>query len=358
MGCGAGNLSLGLMLTLALAAAAGGHEPARPLPASPAARQQQNPPPPSSDDPRGRIRARVELVVVPVTVKSGSGQLVLDLQKGDFRVLEDEIEQEIELFSAEAFPLTAVLLIDNSLAQKPAEQVQKTLSAIAGGMSTSDEAAIWLFDELPGAEPEFIADNDKLFAQLKRTEIGSEFSVRAGGPMTAGPRINSIPQPGPGSLPTNTTKSARRSKHIHDAVFAAAQLLRGKPRDRRKVIFLISDGADTGNNTFTFEDAARACLSADVSVYAIGVGDVVFNRGTNVLSRYARATGGDIFYAGSRDSLTSFYSRITEQARLQYTLGYASQGTSRTKPYHDIEVRVRRQGVSVLARQGYFLPTQ
>lgn len=332
--------------------------PARPAPAR-AGQAVETP-----EEIRGRIRARVDMVVVPVTVKDRTGRLVLDLGKDDFRVLEDEVEQHIELFSAEPFPLSAVILIDNSLAQKAADQVQKSITAVAAGLSAEDEAAVMLFDELPSPDAEFIPDNDKLFDTLKRLELGSEFSVRAGGPMTAGPRINSIPQPGAPSHTATASRSARLPKHIDDAVFAAAQLLRKTPRDRRRVIFLISDGANAKNNTYKFEDVARALLSADISVYAIGVGDVRFDRGvnlpgtavTNILQRYALATGGDVFYAGSRQSLESLYAQVSEQARLQYTLGYVANGTDRNREYHDIDIRVKRGGLNLLARQGYYTP--
>lgn len=328
----------------------------------PAAAQQEQSTNPLLDETRGRIRARVDMVVIPVTVKDRANRLVLDLVKEDFRVLEDEVEQQIELFSAEPFPLSAVILIDNSLPQKTAEQVQQSITAIAGGMSATDEAAIMLFDELPSPDPEFITETDKLFDALKRTQLGSEFSVRTGGPMTSGPRVNTSAPVGPVS--TNTTKSARLPKHIDDAVFAAAQLLRRAPRDRRRVIFLISDGINAKNNTYKFDDVSRALLSADISVYGIGVGEARFNRGPrvpgvslqNLLARYAQATGGDVFYGGSRESLEKLYAQVTEQARLQYTLGYVSKGTKRTQEYHDVEVRVKRPGLTLLAREGYYSP--
>ncbi len=349
---------LGLVaLTLALwfpASAFGQQTPAPKIPpANPPAAQD-------IDGARGRIRARVDLIVVPVTVKDGTGRLVLDLNKDDFRLLEDKVEQTIELFSAEPFPLSAVLLVDNSLSKKASEQVQKSIASIAGGMSADDEAAILLFDELTSGQTDFFTENDKLFDALKRLKLGGEFAVRAGGPMTSGPKINSIPQPG--TLPTNTTKSARIPKHIDDAIFAAAQILRDAPRDRRRIIFLISDGENARNNTFQFEDVSRALLSAGISVYSIGVGDARLNRAPsvpgisyeNILARYAYATGGDVFYAGSKESLERLYSQVTEQARLQYTLGYSSKGTDRARDYHDIDVRVRRAGLSILARQGYY----
>ena len=68
-----------------------------------------------TQDPRGRIRTTVSLVVVPVTVKNSAGELVTDLQQNDFRVFEDGIEQPIAQFSADPFPLSAAILIDDDL---------------------------------------------------------------------------------------------------------------------------------------------------------------------------------------------------------------------------------------------------
>ncbi len=72
---------------------------------------QQNPP---------AIVIRTENVIVPVTVKDNRGQLVGDLQKEDFRVFVDGVEQKILGFSSNAVPLSAVVLIDNDLEQKQA----------------------------------------------------------------------------------------------------------------------------------------------------------------------------------------------------------------------------------------------
>src|SRR5450631_697861 len=133
-------------------------------------------PSPQTQDPRARIRTTVSLVVVPVTVKDSAGELVTDLQENDFRVFEDGIEQPIALFSAEAFPLSAAILIDDDLKQGTAEKVQKTLETLAGAFSASDEVSLWRFDEVPEQiSEEFITDNDKLLTQLKHIDLSSSF---------------------------------------------------------------------------------------------------------------------------------------------------------------------------------------
>ena len=91
------------------------------------------------------LRSRTGLVAVPVTVKNGRGELVGELtEEDDFRVFEDGKEQNIALFSTEAFPLSVAVVLDNDLTVKEREQVQKSLDSIAGGLGPADEAAVIL----------------------------------------------------------------------------------------------------------------------------------------------------------------------------------------------------------------------
>ena len=318
-------------------------------------------PSPQTDDSRARIRTTVSLVVVPVTVKTGDGGLVTDLQQNDFRIFEDGIEQPIALFSADAFPLSAAILIDDDLKRSTAEKVQKTLETLAGGFSAGDEVSLWRFDQVPQAVSEgFIAENDALLTQLKRIDLSSSFPGVGSYTMTAGPRVNTAQPPGPATVPAEANGHPN-TKHISDAIYAAGEQLQSRPRERRKIIFLISDGQNAKNNTHSYDETLKLLLSADVSVYAVGVGEANWNRGitflgNNILAKYAHATGGDIFYGGiSRENLESLYSRVSEQARNQYTIAYSGAHTDRSKPYHSIEVRVKRPGLSLLARDGYYL---
>lgn len=314
-----------------------------------------------SQDPRARIRTTVSLVVVPVTVKDSTGELVTDLQQNDFRVFEDGIEQPIALFSADAFPLSAAILIDDDLKRGTAEKVQKTLETLAGAFSASDEVSLWRFDEVPEQISEdFIADNDKLLTQLKHIDLSSSFPGIGSYTMTNGPRVNTAQPPGPAKVPTEANGHPN-TKHVNDAIYAAAEQLQDRPRERRKIIFLISDGQNAKNNTHKYDETLKLLLSADISVYAVGVGEANLNRGitflgNNILSKYAHATGGDIFYGGmSRENLEELYARVSEQARNQYTIAYSGAHTDRSKPYHTIEVRVKRPGLALLTRDGYYL---
>ena len=172
-----GSFALALILTL-LVAPCFAQEPAPPT-ATPSPAPVQTPRTQTqlpSDSP-ARIVLNPTLVLLPVTVKDRSGNLVPDLKKDEFRIFEDDIEQQIDYFSAEAFPLSLVVLIDNDLKSKDADQVEPSLRSIVGGMSTNDEAFICRFDQFFYEGKGFTKDQDKLITELRRT--GLDLSSRA-----------------------------------------------------------------------------------------------------------------------------------------------------------------------------------
>lgn len=304
-------------------------------------------------DARARIRSTVELVVVPVTVKDSKGNLVADLRKDDFRIFEDDVEQQTSLFSTDAFPLSAMVLLDDDLKPKASDQLHKSLLAIAGAFSESDEVALARFASFFTPVMEFTQDNDHLMADLKRLVSGDESFPD---PESTAPHPTAGGQPIPGAAtgPQQATAD-KTTKHVDDAIHAAAEALRGRDRERRKVIILVSDGVDAKTNTYNYDQTLAFLLSSDVSVYAIGTDAALLRRGASPLSRYARATGGDTYFVNNAAALSRAYAQVAEEARHQYTLAYAPAGTDRTQNYHSIEVRVRRPGLEVLSRDGYYL---
>jgi VWFA-related protein len=348
--------------------------PAQPAQPSPPLRLPQNtqapagqtPAPPQQGETRNRITTRTELVIVPVTVKSRDGQLVGDLSRDEFRVFSDGVEQQIVLFDSQPYPLSAVVLIDNDLGEKQAEQVKKSLNAIAAGFGPADEVAIVTYAEFPETVADFSFSNDKLFTVLKRLDLSSHSTTIINDPTTAGPVINGQTQPdgtgttGMGGAQVRGFGKAATHNSLDDAVYASGQMLKGRGRDRRKIIFLISDGSNTHNNEHSFDETLHTLLLGDISVFAIStthttpIGRSIVQHGASEIDKYAAATGGDTFYAAKENDLERLYSAVTEQARNEYTITFAPKQPDRTKDYHTIEVRVRRPGLDVSARQGYF----
>jgi len=321
----------------------------------------RQPPPPRLSDAQAKITVNTSLVVLPVTVKDHSGNLVPDLRRDEFRVFEDNVEQNIDVFTAEAFPLSMVILIDNDLKTKDADEVRGSLEAIVGGMSLEDEAFICRFDQFFHPGMGFTRDQDELLTQLQRTrkQIDSE---PAGGPssgaITNGPSINGHSPIGdqPNTYPATIQLRAQSTKALDDAVFGAAQLLHDRSRARRKIILLISDGANGGKktNTMTYDSVVRTLNQDNIAVYSVAVASAFLERKFSRLVDYAHDSGGDVYFAAKRDILQELYSRVTEEARNQYTLAYVPRGTDRAAESHSIEVRVKREGLSIKTRDRYY----
>lgn len=297
-------------------------------------------------------------VVVPVTVKDRSGNLVADLHRDEFRIFEDKVEQRISAFSAEAYPLSMVVLLDNDLKSKDAEQVAASLRSVIAGMSANDEAFICKFDQFFHPGKGFTMDQDKLMTELKRTALDEEPSVAPPSPaINNGPTINghSATSDAPSTAAATANIKGQPTKALDDAVYEAAQLLKDRGRDRRKMIILISDGVNGVKfNKNKYDNVVKDLLRYEVSVYSVAVSSAYFNRRFSHLIDYAHATGGDVFFAAKRETMEELYSRIAEQARNEYTLAYSPSGTDRSAEYHAIEVRVERAGLNVTAREGYF----
>jgi VWFA-related protein len=187
------------------------------------------------------------------------------------------------------------------------------------------------------------------------------------GPMATGPTVNGHPLD-PGTPQVQTP--AREAHVLNDAVLRAAADLSKRPKGRRKIIFIISDGKEDGSNA-SYSDVLKVLLSHEIAVYGIGVDAAAipgYNKASrlhlpftafgNVLPKYASATGGEYFPEFTRKAIEDTYARVTEVARNQYTLGYSMRATPASN-YRTIEVRVKRPGLKVYAKDGYYpLPPQ
>ncbi len=321
---------------------------------------QDGPSSPQQSGAQTRIRIPVNQVIVPVTVKDAGGRLVPDLRQDEFRVFEDNIEQKIAFFRAEAVPISMVVLIDNDLKSKDAKQVSASLRSIVAGLSVNDETFVCRFDQFFHEGKGFTSDQDKLLTELKRTRLDEEPSVAPASPaINNGPSINghSATSDAPNIAGATLNIKGQPTKALDDAVYAATQLLKDRDpeRQRRKIIFLISDGVNAPKfNVNDYDAVLKELLRYNIAVYGVGVGSAFFERRFERLSKYAHDTGGAVYYGLKSRAMEELYARVTEEARNQYTLAYAPSGTDRGAEYHSIEVRVRREGLTILTREGYY----
>lgn len=342
---------------------------------APAQPPQQSVPAPAQQPPR--IVSPTNLVIVPVVVKDSQGQLVSGLTRDDFRILSDNVQRRIVGFSAEAVPLSAVVVVDNDLSDKQQKQVQQSLETISAAFGPGDEVAIVTYDQFPQTVSNFTTDNDSLFTALKRVQLGSHSTFVYPDPETSGP-INPNPNDPTSAVRVKGPPKYQNTSFLDDAVFAAGQMLTDRERDRcaaeakkdndercravRKMIFLVTDGNDAKDERHPYEETLATLLEHDIAVFSISVsrsvpiGKSLVQHGQSELGSYASKTGGDTFYAAKQADLDRMYANLTEEARNTYTLTF-DPGTNTTgKDYHTLEVRVENHGtnLNILTRDGFY----
>ncbi|PYV64250.1 MAG: hypothetical protein DMG95_04885, partial [Acidobacteria bacterium] len=82
---------------------------------------------------------QVNQVMVPVTVKDESGQLVKGLLAKDFSVLENGKKQKLNFFTSDPFALSAAVIIDLGMKDVDVQRVNHTFPALEGVFSQFDE---------------------------------------------------------------------------------------------------------------------------------------------------------------------------------------------------------------------------
>ena len=321
------------------------------------------------------LTVAVNFVQVPVIVKDKSGKLFPGLTSLDFRVYEDGQLQQLKFFTADAFPLSAAVVVATDLPSTTMKKVNETLPALLGAFSEFDEVALYRYGHTVSQVSGYTGASSVSPAVLNRVRRpGREGGPpMVGGPFGGGPSINGHPVNDPnatGGRATEVQTAPREFYVLNDAILRAAQDLSKRDKTRRRIIFVISDGRELGS-TAGYEEVKKILLSNNISVFAVGVDTAAIpiydklNRvrvpgfGTgNILARYASDTGGDVMAEFDRQGIEQAYARIADTARNQYTLGYTTRATQATN-YRTIDVRVLRPNLTVYAKPGYYpLPPQ
>jgi hypothetical protein len=94
-------------------------------------------------------------------------------------------------------------------------------------------------------------------------------------------------------------------------------------------------------------------LQNNISVYALASGSAKSKRKFFNLTDYSSKTGGGIFYATSTYTMELTLTRMTEQARHDYTLVYAPAGNNPSSKFHTLRVSAS-PGYNATTRSGYY----
>jgi VWFA-related protein len=237
------------------------------------------------------LRVPVELVLVPVTVEDGDGRLIAGLQKEDFQLLEEGVPQPVTFFSSDPVPLSAAIMIDRSTDASTQSLLKETLLSLIESFSPFDEVAVFQFEHTTDKVQDFTANKDELLKAFEKVTLKGPAPGFGGGPFggTGGEfssetTVGGIPlETGKGKVPPPKTLNT----HIHDAVFTAAQALRGRDRNRRGSIILISNGQNAPGNRHSYDRTMEALQQREITVFGIAQGASLLYRKLNTLSRYA-----------------------------------------------------------------------
>ena len=324
--------------------------------------------PGSARDQLFTLQKNVSFVQVPVTVKDHDGHLVEGLAAKDFSVFEDGQRQSLKFFTSDPFPLSAAVVIDLGMPETALRKIDGTLSALVGAFGQFDEVGVYIYGNTVTKTQDYTAaSSDQLsraINRVKRRKSAAAPVPVVNGPLASGPTVNGHPVD-PGAPRPDMEMYRNEARVMNDAILAAALDLAQRPRERRRIIFVISDGREYRSDA-NFEEVKKVLLTNQIQVYAVGVGAAAmpvyktankiripgFGYG-DILPKYVTATGGQLFAELSPDSIEQAYSRVTAEARNQYTLGYTTPATP-SSTYRSIEVRVDKPGLRVVARDGYY----
>ena len=355
----------------------------RPPSSTPDAGQQDTPPelpePGKGRDAVITFSANTNFVEVPVTVKDSKGQLVAGLEYRDFRVFENNVQQHISLFTVSPAALSVAYVVDQSVTSDVMSKVNNSLGAIQGALTPYDDVAVFTYNNGAKEVTGFTgAQSHLLTAVLAITRAtGREEGV----PVNSGP-LEGCSITSNGECVDPNLQQGRSAggaafmnipKEIHtlnDAILQAAVALSTRPKGRRRVIYVISDGKEYGSKATT-KEVIKYLQTNKISVYATLVGDsarwgegylsrfhIPFQMRDDILPKYTQATGGSLYAEKSTNDMEKSYQRLAEEARNQYTLGYISHQPAIDGKYRSIDVRVDRPNVDVTAKPGYYPTAQ
>lgn len=318
--------------------------------------------PANSRDDLYKIVRPVNFVLVPVLVKDENDRLVNGLLPKDFAVYENGAKQKMTFFTSDPFPLSAAVVIDLGMPDISVQKVNLTFPALQGAFSQFDEVALYTYSNTVAQVSDFSAVGKKL--ENTMSDLQTKRGRNSGPPVLGGPLGPQGPMINGKSVDPNApvvVTPQQESHTLNDAILAAALDLSKRERGRRKIIFVISDGREYRSRA-SYSDVLKVLLTNGIVVYGIGVeGAPIPGLGTiqklhlprfgttNILPKYASATGGEVFARFSRQDIEETYARSIGDARNQYTIGYVAQANPAGGSYREIEIKVARPDCSAYA---------
>lgn len=272
----------------------------------------------------------VNLALVNVTVTDPYSRIVTGLESDNFRIFEDNIEQEVVNFSSEDVPISIGVILDLS-------------GSMANKLGKAKEAALQFFKT---ANPQ-----DEFFL------VGFNDRARLISPFT-----HNVEDLQSAILPA----SAKGKTALLDAIYLGLNQMRSASNGKRALL-IISDGGDNSSR-YTEKDIKRIVREADTQLYSIGIFDPFEYRsrtpeelnGPTLLSETTELTGGRAFSVGNIEELPDIAVKIGAELRNQYILGYRPSNKAHDARWRKIKIKLRipkgLPPLSVYTKTGYYAP--
>jgi Ca-activated chloride channel homolog len=273
-----------------------------------------------------QFKVDVQLVRLPVNVKNESGDLIGSLDRKEFTVYDNGIQQDIAVFERYTTQaLSVAILVDTSAStakdlRYETASIGKFLSALFGEGNERDMAALYSFNYEVTLHRTFTRSQKQLEDRLRSLKADSGTSV-------------------------------------YDAIYFASQELRGRPG--RHVMVIVTDGGDT-TSAKKYKDALEAVQRAEAIMYPIVVVPITNDAGRNTggehaLQTLAASTGGRWFDPDVGERLDQAFTEILRDLRAQYMIGYYPKGQAQdVRGFHMVRVELNRKDLRASTRTGYY----
>jgi VWFA-related protein len=337
------------------------------------ARQTQTPSQPPPEQPPPVFRAGAALVRVDVTVTNRHGEPVTDLSASDFEVSEDNVPQSVETFK--------LVSADGRQAEDDDTSLEIRSPEHAAAEAARDDVRVFLifWDEY---------HIGRFASAIQARRALTDFVTSAFGPTDLVALMDPL-------LPTDAIRWTRNRTDLSQAiqklegryrvympvrsVLEEAQLYRrdverlrsevtvsamksaasylGGLREGRKAIVFVSEGLpwlDRNDEASLIQDLVRTANDNNTAIYTLdprGLGAGV----ADVMWTLAASTGASAFV--NTNSPEKALRQVVVDASAFYLLGYASTKSPADGKFHQIKVRVKRSGIDVRARKGYWAPS-
>ncbi len=271
-----------------------------------------------------RLRVQTDLVTVPASVLDANGKPVADLPESAFRLSQDGVPQTIAKFETQTDrPLELAMMVDSSLSTLKDTKFEDEAVArfIKLVVQPNDLLGVFEFSDYVIELGDFSSNVPKLEAAAERIAPGAGTS-------------------------------------LYDAIVLGSQQLETLPKDRRRVIVLVTDAGETTSKS-SYEDARRNAIASEALLYMILVRAVSteggrYTGGEHAIETIIDSTGGAVYYPKDMNDLDAMFQQISRELRTQYLLSYYPHPKEKPGTYCGIELQIPGGTYTLHYRKGYF----